>query len=102
MHGTAQGPSSTHDSRQSVPRSRRWGEANAGRPPFQAFGARCRLPSVTFPHDANTTPHDGRPTSAPEALSDVTVDGRLGPYRLIREIGHGGMGTVFLGVRDDD
>ena len=29
-------------------------------------------------------------------------DPRVGPYRLIREIGHGGMGTVHLGVRDDD
>ena len=27
---------------------------------------------------------------------------RLGPYRILREIGHGGMGSVFLAERDDD
>ncbi len=27
---------------------------------------------------------------------------RIGPYLLIRLIGHGGMGAVYLGVRDDD
>jgi len=26
---------------------------------------------------------------------------RIGPYLLVREIGHGGMGTVYLGVRSD-
>jgi len=31
-----------------------------------------------------------------------TVEQRLGPYRLIEEIGSGGMGTVFLAERADD
>ena len=30
------------------------------------------------------------------------IERRLGPYKLIEEIGSGGMGTVFLAERDDD
>lgn len=27
---------------------------------------------------------------------------RIGPYRVVRQLGYGGMGAVYLGVRDDD
>ena len=43
-----------------------------------------------------------RTTATTGVSSDLSPDVRLGPDRLIREIGHGGMGTVYLGVRDDD
>jgi serine/threonine-protein kinase len=44
-------------------------------------------------------PADGSTLAEPPSSPRVE---RVGPYRVVREVGRGGMGSVFLATRDDD
>lgn len=67
---------------------------------------RAEVESLLLSHreDATELP-DPDPQPAPTKIfadSDAMGDRRVGPYRLVREIGRGGMAVVYLAVRDDD
>ena len=42
------------------------------------------------------------PTIPPAQIEDSAIGRRIGAYRTVREIGRGGMGAVYLALRDDE
>jgi serine/threonine protein kinase/tetratricopeptide (TPR) repeat protein len=62
-------------------------------------GSFIEAPALEAPAFESTVAFTRPPDTA---QSESLIGRRIGPYKLLHEIGHGGMGAVYLAVRDDD
>jgi serine/threonine-protein kinase len=87
-----------------VPSGERWAfiKSRAGDDPALVEGVLALLVRDTG-SDATVVSdqHSLRPTGADAGAGSLGAGARLGPWRLVRELGAGGMGTVFLAERAD-
>ena len=61
----------------------------------------CDIPETPLVNGSFLPPNSVLTDVAAPAATDM-AGRRIGPYRLLRLLGHGGMGSVHLAVRDDD
>ena len=66
---------------------------------------RSKLREMLTAHQASFAPSAGaempQPTAPTAKQPPLSGSPMVGPYRLLRELGHGGFGVVYLAVRDD-
>jgi serine/threonine protein kinase/tetratricopeptide (TPR) repeat protein len=65
-------------------------------------GLRADVESLLEHHDAPDLVGPDTPTLSLADADHEPAPRRIGPYRVIREIGRGGMGVVYLALREDD